>query len=274
MKGRDVPEALNGDTRLHFEVSGSGLETIALVPGLGLPGAAWGSVADLLARSHRVVVVDPRGSGASDKPDIPYTADVVAEDLRSVLKAAEVESAHLIGLSMGGMIAQDFALRFPAMVKSLVLLSTFAAPDAWFTRLFQARRQLIESVGIAEHFRIYLMFVFSPLAFRTIPEAIARVEQALNQQPPDTAAYLRQIDYCLGHDASVELPAIEAPTLVISGTHDFLTPAALGTELAALIPNAEHREFEGASHGLWLESPQRLVDVCEEFIQRSARASA
>jgi 3-oxoadipate enol-lactonase len=270
-----MPDALNGGTRLHFEVSGGGPETIALVPGLGLPGAAWGDVADRLAGRYRLVVVDPRGSGASDKPDIPYTADLVAADLRSVLEAAEAESAHIIGLSMGGMIAQDFALRFPAMVQSLVLLSTFAAPDAWFKRLFAARRQLIESVGIVEHFRIYLMFVFSPLAFRTIPETIARVEEALGRQPPDTAAYLRQIDYCLDHDASAELPALDVPTLVISGTHDFLTPAALATELAALIPNAEHREFEGASHGLWLESPQRLAEVCVEFIQHSvARAAA
>jgi 3-oxoadipate enol-lactonase len=269
-----VPNALNGDTHLHFEVSGNGRETVALVPGLGLPGAAWGGVIDRLASRFRVLVVDPRGSGASDKPDIPYTADLVAADLRSVLEAAEAESAHVIGLSMGGMIAQDFAVRFPAMVKSLVLLSTFAAPDAWFRRLFLARRQLIESVGILEHFRIYLMFVFSPLAFRTIPETIARVEQALDRQPPDTSAYLRQIDYCLGHDSSAELPAIEAPTLVINGTHDFLTPPALATELAALIPNAEHREFEGASHGLWLESPQRLVELCEEFIQRSVGSAS
>jgi pimeloyl-ACP methyl ester carboxylesterase len=175
----------------------------------------------------------------------------------------------VIGLSMGGMIAQDLAVRFPAIVKSLVLLSTFAEPDAWFTRLFEARRQLIERVGIVEHFRIFLMFIFSPLAFRRIPETIDRVEQNFRQRPPDTAAYLRQIDYCLGHSASGELAAIETSTLVISGTHDFLIPSALAAELAAVIPGAEHSEFEGASHGLWLEYPERLAAVCEEFIERS-----
>jgi 3-oxoadipate enol-lactonase len=264
-----VPYARNEQTSLYFEVRGEGKETIVLIPGLGLPGSAWGAVADQLGRHFRLVVVDPRGSGASDKPDGPYTADLVSADLRSVLEASETESAHVIGLSMGGMIAQDLAVRFPAMVKSLVLLSTFAEPDAWFTRLFEARRQLIERVGIVEHFRIFLMFIFSPLAFRRIPETIDRVEQNFRQRPPDTAAYLRQIDYCLGHSASGELAAIETSTLVISGTHDFLIPSALAADLAAVIPGAEHSEFEGASHGLWLEYPERLAAVCEEFIERS-----
>jgi len=265
-----VPYAHSAGTSLSFEMRGSGDETVALVPGLGLPGSAWGSVIDLLLeRGYRVLAVDPRGSGASDKPDAPYTADVVAEDLRAVLEVGQAEPAHVVGLSMGGMIAQDFALRFPAMVKSLVLLSTFAAPDEWFTRLFRARRDLIERIGIVEHFRVYLMFVFSPMAFRAIPETITRVEQALRERPPDTRAYLRQIDYCLAHDSSGELGAVTVPTLVISGTHDFLTPAALGKELAALIPGAEHAELEGASHALWLEVPDRLVGLVDEFIRRT-----
>lgn len=264
-----MPYADNGETSLYYEVRGEGAETIVLIPGLGLPGSAWGPVADQLGRRFRLVVVDPRGSGASGKPDAPYTAELVSADLRSVLEASETGPAHVVGLSMGGMIAQDFAVRFPEMVKSLVLLSTFAEPDAWFTRLFEARRDLIERVGIVEHFRVYLMFIFSPQAFSRIPETIERVEQTFRRQPPDTAAYLRQIDYCLGHSASGELAAIQSPTHVISGTHDFLIPSALGAELAAVIPGAEHTEFEGASHGLWLEFPERLAAACEEFIERS-----
>ena len=263
-----MPSAHNAGASLSFEVRGDPGETVMLVPGLGLPGSAWGSVVDLLlGRGYRVLVVDPRGSGASDKPDAPYTAEVVADDLRAVLEAAHVESAHVVGLSMGGMIAQDFVIRFPDMVRSLVLLSTFAAPDAWFTRLFRTRRDLIEQIGISEHFRVYVMFIFSPIAFRTIPDTIARVEQALRERPPHEKAYLRQIDYCLAHDSTNELGAISVPTWVISGTHDFLIPAALGKELAALIPGAEYVELEGASHALWLEAPDRLVELIDELIR-------
>jgi len=251
-----------------FDLRGEGEETLVLVPGLGLAGSAWGPLIDRLEQRYRLIVVDPRGSGASDKPDQEYTPDTVAADLAAVLDAADTASAHIIGLSMGGMIAQDFAIRFPARINSLILLSTFARPDRWFTRLFEARRNLIQQIGIVDHFQIYLMFIFSPLAFRRIPETIAQIEQALQRQPPDTAAYLRQIDYCLAHDASVGLPGVTAPTLVISGSHDFLIPTALGEELADLVPHADYRPFEGASHGLWLEFPDELAAVCEDFIDR------
>jgi pimeloyl-ACP methyl ester carboxylesterase len=262
-----MPSAQNAGASVSFELHGDRGEVVMLVPGLGLPGSAWGSVVDLLhGRGYKVMAVDPRGSGASDKPDAPYTAELVANDLRAVLEAANIESAHVVGLSMGGMIAQDFALRFPALARSLVLLSTFAAPDAWFTRLFHARRDLIERIGIIEHFRIYLMFVFSPMAFRTIPDTIARVEQALHERPPAEKAYLRQIDYCLSHDSTSELGRVSVPTRVISGTHDFLIPAALGKELASLIPGAEYVEVEGASHALWLESPDTLVELIDGLI--------
>jgi 3-oxoadipate enol-lactonase len=252
-------------------VHGRGAETVVLIPGLGLSGPAWGPVTELFQqRSYRVVVVEPRGSGDSDTPDEHYTGELVASDLLTVLDAAEVDEAHLVGLSMGGMISQDFVLRFPDRVKSMVLLSTFGAPDQWFTRLFHFRRDLIRSMGILEHFRIYLMFVFSPFAFRNIPEQIVRIEASLKQRPPDIAAYLRQIDYCLEHDVSGDLGSVEAPTLVITGSHDFLTTVPLGRELADAIPGAEYRQFELASHGLWLEYSEELVDACDEFIRERA----
>ena len=262
-----MPYARNGSASLFFDVRGGGEETVVLIPGLGLPGAAWSTVIDLLERPYRVIVVDPRGSGASDKPDEPYTADLVATDLRSVLDAADTPAAHVIGLSMGGMISQDFAVHFPARLRSLVLLSTFGAPNRWFTRLFQARRDLIEKVGLIDHFRLFMMLVFWPFAFRDIPDTITRIEESLEQSPPDTPAYLRQIDYCLAHDASDQLGGIRAPALVITGTHDFITPPDLGRELAARVPSARFVELEGASHGLWLEFPDKLSEVYERFFR-------
>ena len=155
----------------------------------------------------------------------------------------------------------------------MVLLSTFAAPDEWFTRLFTVRRDLIGKVGFEEHFRIYLMFVLSPFAFRDIPDQIAQVEAALHERPPDTAAYLRQLEFCLDHDTSGALGAVHVPTLVITGSHDYLCPVPLGTELAAAIPAAEYRQFEGASHGLYLECSDELVAAFDEFVTASTNGS-
>lgn len=266
-----MPYAENDGIRLHYEVHGSGAETVVLIPGLGLSGPAWGPVTELFQqRSYRVLVVEPRGSGDSDTPDEQYTGETVASDLLTVLDAASVDEAHLVGLSMGGMISQDLVLRVPDRVKSLVLLSTFGSPDQWFTRLFRFRKDLIREMGILEHFRVYLMFVFSPFAFRNIPDQIARIETSLQQRPPNTAAYLRQIDYCLEHDVSRELGRVQTPTLVVTGSHDALTPVPLGKELADAIPDADYRQFEGASHGLWLEYSEELVNTCDEFIRNRA----
>jgi aminoacrylate hydrolase len=167
---------------------------------------------------------------------------------------------------MGGMIAQDFALRNLERLKSLVLLSTLARPDAWFKRLFEFRRDLIKAVGLEQHYRLFVMFIFSPLAFRRIPQQIAAIDAAVKANPPDTSAYLRQIDFCLAHETTHELHALDAPTLVITGSHDILTPPQLGRELAASIPGAQFHEFPLASHGLWLEYTQELVGLIARHV--------
>jgi 3-oxoadipate enol-lactonase len=261
-----MPYADSAGTGIHYEDGGGSSEPLVLIGGLGQPGAAWGSVAERLRADHRVIVIEPRGCGDSDTPDTPYTADIVAADVAAVLDSAGVDSAHFLGLSMGGMITQDFVVRFPERVRSMVLLSTLATPDRWFKRLFTVRRDLIHRIGVQEHLRIYFMFVFSPFSFREIPDAVAGVEAALQKRPPNEAAYLRQVSYCLGHDATDALAAVRAPTLVITGSHDWLCPVPLGMELAAAIPTAEFRRWEGASHALWLERPDDLVAACDEFI--------
>jgi 3-oxoadipate enol-lactonase len=260
-----VPFASNRGVKLHYLQRGGRGETVVLIPGLGLRAGAWGAVADFLSDSHHVIIAEPRGSGESDAPDEPYTADVVASDLEAILDAANVGAPHIVGLSMGGMIAQDFALRRPSRVGSLVLLSTFASPDWWFRRLFEFRRDLIHTVGIEEHYRIFLMVLLSPLAFRKIPDQIEAIEASILANPPPTAGYLRQIDYCLQHDVRPELAKLRVPTLVIAGSHDFLTTAPLAAELAAAIPGARYHELRDASHGLWLEYPEELVTLCREF---------
>jgi pimeloyl-ACP methyl ester carboxylesterase len=262
-----MPHADNSGTQIHYEVGGSGSEPLVLIGGLGQPGAAWGPVAELLRDSYRVVVIEPRGCGDSDTPDAPYTPDLVAGDVAAVLDATGIDAAHFLGLSMGGMITQDFVIRFPERVRSMVLLSTLATPDRWFTRLFTVRQDLIHRIGVQEHLRVYFMFVFSPFSFRQIPDRVAAVEAGLQKRPPDEGAYLRQVSYCLGHDATGDLASVRAPTLVITGSHDSLCPVPLGTELAAAIPNAEFRRWEGASHALWLEHSEELVGVCDEFIR-------
>jgi len=265
--------ARNGDVDIYYEVhGGAGGDAVLLVPGLGLTTRGWAGVTENLARDHRVIVVDPRGAGQSSKPDVEYNGDTNAADMLAVVDAAGAERVHFVGMSMGGMIAQEFALHHPERVASLVLASTYAAVDDWSRRLFEVRRMIIERIGLVEHFKLSIMFVFSPFAFRAMADQVRRIEEGLTKNPPDQAAYLRQMQYCVDHDTRDRLSQIRCPTLVATGLHDILTSPIQGRELAGWIDGAEYVEFEGASHGLIFEEIEEFSDLVRTFASRAPAA--
>lgn len=268
-----MAEAENGGVRIYYEDGGRG-ETIVLIPGLGMSTPAWQDARQRLEGRFRVITVDPRGAGRSDKPDEPYTGEIVAADLAAVLDSAGVERAHLVGHSMGGMIAQELALRRPERVASLVLAASYAATDEWSGRVLGFRQELIERLGLLDHFRVSIHFVFSPKAFRTMPEFIAGLERRLAESPPDERGYLRQLRFCLDHDASGRLGAVSAPTLVIAGAEDFLTSRFQGRELAELVAGAEYVELPEASHGLVWEEPAEFARLVAAHVERAASRQA
>lgn len=267
-----MPEVTRGQVSLHYESGGSGA-TIVLVPGLGMSCGVWADARARLEPSYRVIAVDPRGSGQSAKPPGPYTGADAADDLAAILDAEGVEQAHVVGMSMGGLIAQEVALCHPARVRSLVLVSTYAAADEWFRRAMSFRREVIERIGFAEQFRLAVLFVFSPKAFRTIPDFIAGLERRIAENPPEQEAYVAQLDYCLAHDATSRLGGVRAPTLVLTGSEDFLTSRFQGQQLAELIPGAEYREVPGASHGFVWEEPELFASLVSGFVDRVTAAA-
>ncbi|MBS1878797.1 MAG: alpha/beta fold hydrolase [Actinobacteria bacterium] len=261
-----MPEAVSEGVRINYAERGAGEEVVVLVPGLGMSLRTWDATTEALARRYRVLVIDPRGSGESEAPDHPYTAATVAADVGAVLDAAAVESAHLVGQSMGGMIAQDFALAAPQRVRSLTLVSTYAVTDTWSRQVLEGRRGLIAAGGLPLQFSMSVFFVFSPRAYREIGDFIAGLRARIAENPPDEAGYLRQLEFCLGHDASAGLGTVTAPTLVVAGREDFITSAIQNRELAALIPGARYEEFDDCSHGLIWERPERFAELLLEFL--------
>jgi pimeloyl-ACP methyl ester carboxylesterase len=268
MTGTAVAE--HDGVSISFEVVGSGSDTLLMLPGLGLPGRGFGPLIDLLAADRRVIVVDPRGSGASSVPDAPYTPQLVAGDARAVLDAAGIEQADVLGLSMGGCIAQQLAIRHPERVRSLILLSTLARPDDWFTRLIGFRRLLTEQLGLARQLDLALCLLLSPQTFAERPDLVARLEGTMQKSAPSETAYLRQLDYVLAHDAQDALAAVQVPALVVTGERDLLTPPTLARPLAAALPNARLVLSEQGSHGLWIEQPDWLADLVGGFLAELA----
>jgi 3-oxoadipate enol-lactonase len=262
--------AKSNGARVHYELSEAAGETLAFIPGLGLPGQAFAMVAACYRDRYSVIEIDPRGAGKSDAPYQPYSAGTMVADVEAVLDHATVEAAHLIGLSMGGMIAQELALRSPSRVRSLTLLATYAAVDEWSGRCMRLRRRLIEELGLSAQFELSLLLVSSPLTVHRSAELVASFEGMLRSDPPPVSGYLNQLDFCLDHDTRGRLGEITIPTLVITGRDDILTPPHQGAALARAIPGAIYREISEASHSLIWEQPRVVCELIDSFLERQA----
>jgi pimeloyl-ACP methyl ester carboxylesterase len=247
-------------TRLHVVEQGQG-EPVLWLQGLNAPASAWTVQLAHFAGTHRSVAPDARGVGQSDAPAGPYTTRQLADDALSVLK---LERVHVVALSLGGAVAQELALAHPERVRSLSLLSTFAAQDPRSRALLQAWRVLYPIAVASEAGREAwekqaYAWLFTERFWRSEAGVRAALRFARTQplQPP--AGFQGQVDAALAHDARDRLPSVRIPTIVIHGALDQLSPVANGEELARLIPGAELLVVPDAGHAVNLEA-QRAVN--------------
>jgi 3-oxoadipate enol-lactonase len=264
-----MPFATVNGIRLYYEWHGVEREIpVVLVMGLGGDTTAWPFQLAALAPHHRVLVFDNRGAGQSDAPDVAYTTRGMAEDLLALLDKLGVERAHLLGLSLGGAIAQEAALAAPARFASLQLHATWAGPHPYFHALVNAVRTARRQLDREEFYRVLSVWLFSPQSFATQPELIELLIQRAthHSHPMPLHAYLRQTEAVLGHDARARLHLIACPTLVGVGGRDIITPPSLAEELASGIPGARLVRLPGVGHGALWEAPEAFNRPCLEFL--------
>ncbi|MFQ5924834.1 MAG: alpha/beta fold hydrolase [Dehalococcoidia bacterium] len=272
-----MPTVKVGDIGIYYEIHGEG-EALVLIMGYGANSGEWFRQIPFLSREYRVVAFDNRGAGRSDKPDVPYTMPMLAQDIAGLLEALAIDVAHIYGVSMGGMIAQEFALCYPQRVISLILGCTLCGgthtimPDEEvMTVLFDMER--MERLTSEEEARELLPFTLTQEFIDNNPDI---VEQAIAKRleyvtPPH--GFVRQAEAIMGHDTYERLPQIKAPTLVIAGTGDRLIPVENSRILASRIPNAELVLFEGAGHGFLLEVEEEANKAVLDFLRRHPRPS-
>lgn len=263
-----MPFAVVDGLRLYYESHGGGDgPPLVLVMGLGGDSTAWPLQLAAFTARHRVIVFDNRGAGRSDAPDVPYTTRGMAGDLLGLLDALGVERAHLLGLSMGGAIAQEAALAAPERFATLQLHATWAGPHPYFHALVRAVRTAKLEFEPEAFYRALSVWLFTPEGFLTQPELVELVVQRSihNPYPIALPAYLRQIEAVLGHDARDRLHGIRCPTLVGVGDRDLITPPALAEELAGRIPGARLARLP-AGHGALWEAPEAFNRLCLEFL--------
>ena len=265
-----MPYAQVNGIRMHYEVDGSG-PPLLLVSGLGGAAIGWDPVlVRALAEDHRVVTYDNRGTGLSDKPDEPYTIALFASDAVGLLDALGIERAHVLGPSMGGMIALELGAHHPERVASLVLACTtpggrnaVQAPPESLAAL-QSRGSLGPEESAVAAWRLAYSDAF-------IAGHRAELEADRDRTQPQLTppfAYERHFQATMTLRVFPYLKDITAPTLVITGRDDVLIPAANSEILAREIPGAELVIFDGAGHGFLLEARDRVVPVLREFLAR------
>jgi pimeloyl-ACP methyl ester carboxylesterase len=232
-----------------------------LVQGLGLSSRFWFDLPQRLSTSWRVIVLDNRGAGRSDKPRGPYRMATLADDVAAVLDAASVDRAYVAGISLGGMIAQHVALRHPSRVAGLALLATTAGlPHARLPRL----RALATLVGlpIAGRFQTPAQ-VGRSLARLLLAEAdVPRARELLSQwpaamraEPMRPASYFAQLAAVMGHSTGFRLRRIACPTVVVTGDEDVLIPPHNSRVLARLVPGAHLEVVRSCGHAIPARDP-------------------
>ena len=250
--------------RLAYDVEGSG-EPVLMIQGLGYGRRGWGPAPAMLAQRFRVVTFDNRGFGESAVPPGPYTTTQLARDAAAVLDAAGIEQAHLIGISLGGMVAQELVLVAPERVRKLVLCSTTAGGP----KSVPMPQQTVELMGSASHLdpqealRRFVVNALSPDAPSVLVDEIIAYRVA---NPPDAAGWWALAGAGASHDALQRLGELHAPTLVVHGTADNVVDVRNAPLLAEGIPGARLELFDGVGHLLPWERPQEFTRLVEEFL--------
>ncbi len=245
----------NQGIMIYWDELGSG-EPLLLICGLGTTSHLWHRSRPLFANRFRTIALDNRGVGRSDAPAGTYTIASMAADAIAVLDAAQAERAHILGVSLGGMIAQELALRYPQRVRSLILGCTAAGeptgphavhPDPGVLLALMRQGMSIEESNA----------LFRPLLYaaQTPSERIDADMAIRTRWPPSAQGYMGQLQGVAGWDAYSRLGDIRAPTLVIHGENDRLIPCANARILTGRIARAQLALIPEAGHVFWTDQP-------------------
>jgi 3-oxoadipate enol-lactonase len=258
----------NQGAKIYWDEQGQG-EPVLLIMGLAYPSQMWYRTRPLLASRYRTLALDNRGIGQSDVPPGPYSIALMASDAAAVLDAAAIESAHLFGVSMGGMIAQEFALQYPKRVLSLILGCTAAGGPTAVRAEPEAIQMLMrrEKMSPEQAAEAAVPFIYDPTTAR------ARIDEDLAiRRPwfPSSEGYAAQLQGILGWESYSRINQIVAPTLVIHGESDRLIPPGNANLIAERLPGAKLVMIPHASHLFLTDQTEVSHHAILQFLSEQA----
>jgi 3-oxoadipate enol-lactonase len=258
-----MPFVENQGVKIYWEEQGQGAP-ILLIMGLGWTSDLWYRTRPVLATRYRTIIFDNRGVGRSDVPPGPYSITQMASDAAAVLDAAGIESAHIFGMSMGGMIAQEFALQYPKRVRSLILGCTApGGPEAVRAEPEVLQILMLRGVDPEVAAQAISPFIYHPAT----PKERIEEDMALRRTWfPTAEGYFAQLQAIMGWEAYSRLAQIAAPTLVIHGDSDQLVPPANAQLIASRIPGANLVMIPQTSHILTTDQQEPVHRALLDFL--------
>ncbi len=275
---------------LYYEIHGAG-EPLLLIEGLGYSAWMWYKQIPAFSQKYQVILFDNRGAGNTDKPDSEYSIEIMADDASGLLRTLGSGPAHVLGISLGGFIAQELALRHPDLVKSLILVSTNSGAHTG-TRNSPHLNGLLKLWGLlpgiaamsgkagipspagysygltdAERIRYGLSLAFTPEYYDGHPEEIERIVGWRLENPQPAYAWTRQLAAGMNFDSSSRAEDIHAPALIVNGREDRIVSPESARELASRIPDSRYVEMEGTGHLLFIEKSEEFNDTVLGFLR-------
>jgi len=264
-----MPKIQAGDIELYYEEHGAGY-ALVLIPGFSNGLWIWLKQIPAFSQKFRTITFDPRGIARSAAPDQPISTRMIADDVAALLAALKIERAHILGASFGGFVAQEFALGYPEITRSLILCCTSFGGPRHVPPPMATLQAIASTKGLNsdERVRENLLLAFSQ---KYLEENREEVEQLIALRAANYVpeyAYTRQLQAAIAFNTEERVKEIKAPTLVITGDEDIIVPSENSRNLAAKIPNARLVIIKEGSHTFFIERAEEFNRAVTEFIEK------
>jgi pimeloyl-ACP methyl ester carboxylesterase len=260
-----MPAAAVNGIELSYQVEGDGPETLVLVNGLADTKETWELQLPAFAERYRIVAYDNRGCGESSTTAGPYTTRQLAEDLAGLVDALELDRFHLLGVSMGGMIAQEYAIAHADRLLTASFCCTYAQPGPFCLRMFSCWRDLVPVPGVGFTQREVLLWAFTTDFFEQRTSELEEIEQLMADNPQQPEGYLAQLSSIETHDTRGRLAAVTCPAMTLVGEEDILIYPALSRRLHDELPSSTWVEVPGGHACLW-EHPEAFNEAVLSYL--------
>jgi 3-oxoadipate enol-lactonase len=265
-----MPKTTVNGINMYYEVQGKG-KPLVLIQGFGGAHQGWFFQIPAFKKHFLVVTFDNRGIGETDRSKEPYTIRTMADDVIELMDHLDIDKAHILGMSLGGMVAQEIAITYPGRVRKLVLASTFTSRE-----LSDSNPQLQKAFGVQEglsdagiqniDFDRLMKFMTSSAFNRAIYRMLFTFLLRIRSRSINVKGYLEQINAVRGYNTANGLHLIQAPTLVITGSRDRLVEPHCSDLIASRIPNANLVKVDGGSHAFFIEMRDRFNEEVLAFL--------